>query len=143
LATVGAENELTSRISADLHGALGDEAIIEAMSTWFSASMRIIILVSPEGGTSQDDVVHVFRADGWDEAFSRALELGRSHETDYVNVDGAAVRWRLDRVTTLDILRAEYLDGAEVFSSMSEVVGGPPFDTVFEPERHRPTQTGV
>lgn len=83
----------------------------------------------------------MFRAAGWEQAFRRALELGRSHERDYG--DGDRVRWRLDRILTLDMIGAPDLDGAEVFSALSDVSGGPGFDTVFEPERHQPGQTGI
>jgi hypothetical protein len=110
---------------------------------WFSASMRLVILVEGEGATSQDEVVHVFRADDWDVAFQRAQALGRSHERDYENGDGQRVRWRLDRLLTLDLIRASDLDGAEVFSALTDVSGGPGFDTVFDPGRHQPGQTGI
>jgi hypothetical protein len=110
---------------------------------WFSASMRIVCLIEHDGATSQDECVHIFRADGWDGALRRAIELGRSHERDYVNADGDRVRWRLDRVMTLDMLRAEQLDGAEVFSSPSDVSGGSSFETQFHPEEHQPDQTGI
>ncbi len=110
---------------------------------WFSASVRILCLIEDEGATTQDQCVHIFRATDWDDAFGRALHLGRSHEKDYLNGDGKRVRWRLDRVATLDMIRAPDLDGAEVFSQMSEVSGGPPFDTEFQPEKHRPSNTGI
>jgi hypothetical protein len=45
------------------------------------------------------------------------------------------VRWRLDRILTLDMIRAPDLDGAEVFSALSHVSGGPGFDADFHPER--------
>lgn len=53
------------------------------------------------------------------------------------------MRWRLDRILTLDMIRVSDLDGAEVFSALSDVSGGPGFDTAFDPERHRPAQTGI
>jgi Domain of unknown function (DUF4288) len=110
---------------------------------WFSASMRLVILVEGEGATSQDEVVHVFRADDCDAAFQRALALGRSHERDYKNGYGQQVRWRLDRILTLDMIRVPDLDGAEVFSALSDVSGGPGFDADFHPERQQPAQTGI
>jgi hypothetical protein len=110
---------------------------------WFSASMRLVILVEGKGATLQDEVVHVFRADDCDAAFQRALALGRSHERDYKNGYGQQVRWRLDRILTLDMIRVLDLDGAEVFSALSHVSGGPEFDADFHPERQRPAQTGI
>lgn len=110
---------------------------------WFSASVRVLCLIEGVVSTTHDTSVHIFRATDWDHAFERALGLGRGHERDYINGDGERVRWRLDRVSTLDMIRNPDLDGVEVFSNMSEVSGGPPFDTAFEPEQHRPVNTGI
>ena len=105
--------------------------------------MRLVILVEGDVATSQDEVVHVFRADDWDVAFQRALALGRSHGCDYKKFRGQGVRWRLERILTLDMVRVSDLDGAEVFFALSEVSDGPEFNTVFDPEEHRPGQTGI
>jgi len=110
---------------------------------WFAASMRLVVLVEGGGQTREDEVAHVFRADGWDLAFERALALGRSHETEYVNDAGVGVRWRLERVLTLDLLRVNDLDGAEVYSALREVESDMPFGTTFSPEAHRPGQSGI
>jgi hypothetical protein len=110
---------------------------------WFSASMRLVILVEGEGATSQDEVVHIFQAADWEPAWQRALELGRAHEREYKNAHGELVRWRLDRVLTIDMLRVDDLDGAEVFSAMADISDGPAFDTQFQPEQHPPGQTGI
>jgi hypothetical protein len=110
---------------------------------WFAASMRLVVLVEGEGQTKEDEVAHVFRADGWELAFERALALGRGHETEYVNDDGVGVRWRLERVLTLDELRVADLDGAEVYSALREVESDTPFDTTFSPAEHRPDQSGI
>jgi hypothetical protein len=110
---------------------------------WFATSLRLVCLVEGYGATTQETSVHIFRATDWDNAFDRALALGRSHEQDYLNGEGEQVRWRLDRVSTLDMIRAPDLEGAEVFSEMSDVSGGPPFDTMFEPEKHQPENTGI
>ena len=105
--------------------------------------MRIVCLIEGEGVTTQDEVVHTFRAAGWEEAFRRAIDLGRSHEREYLNGSGERVRWRLERVLTLDIVQSNDLEGAEVFSQRSDVSGGSPFDSVFDPEKHTPGQTGI
>ncbi len=112
--------------------------------TWFSAPMRLAILVEGrDESTSQDTVVHIFRADDQDSAFGRALELGRSHENEYSNGDGERVRWRFDRVLTVDALSAEGLDGAEVYSALSDPEPGLTFDTEFRPETHQPGRSGI
>ena len=110
---------------------------------WFSTQVRILCLIEGEGAVSQGESVHVFRAQDWESAFVRALELGRGHEQEYANGDGDLVRWRLDRVVTLDMLRVEDLDGVEVYSSLSDVSGGPAFDSEFHPEDHPAVQSGV
>ena len=89
--------------------------------------------------------VFVFRSDGRDTAFERALTLGRQLEQVYRNAAGEEVRWRLARIVTLDELETTDIDGCEVYSEAadldsSELVG---YDAGFEPDLHPPTQTGV
>src|SRR5690242_12000394 len=110
---------------------------------WFSAKVRVICLVEGAGATMQDESVHVFRASGVDGAFARALQLGREQEGEYLNSDGERVRWRFDRVLTLDALGAEDLDGVEVHSELGPAEESLPFDAEFDPENHKPTETGV
>ena len=105
--------------------------------------MRVVCVIEGYTDSTQDELVHIFRANDWEDAFARTLELGRGHEQDYTNGEGELVRWRLDRILTLDRIRARKLDGAEVFSSMSEVSGGPSFDAEFNPEAHEPGNTGI
>lgn len=112
------------------------------MTSWFSASMRVLCLVEDGGTNTQDVCVHVFRAKGREDAFSRALELGETHETEYLNQYGKLVRWRFERVLTLDMI-GEELDGAEVFSELSEVSGGPGFDAAFSPAVNQPGTSGI
>jgi hypothetical protein len=89
-----------------------------------------------------NDSVFVVQAPGWENALSRALELGRAQERDYENAEGQRVAWRLIEVLTLDQLGPTLVDGAEVHSSFHP--GEPlPFETVFEPEASQPGHTGV
>lgn len=110
---------------------------------WFSATVRLISVVAGVGAVDYMDCVHLFRATDWEDAFARALMLGRTHETEYINMNGNALRQRLKEVLTLDLILTDNLDGAEVRSSMMDV---PPaeqasFDTEFHPEESKPTQT--
>jgi Domain of unknown function (DUF4288) len=91
------------------------------IESWFSAKLRVLCLIEGHDEVTQDEVVHIFRATDFEAAFHRALDLGRSHETDYPNGDGKIVRWRFERVVTLDQISAADLDGAEVYSEMSDV----------------------
>jgi hypothetical protein len=79
----------------------------------------------------------------WDDAFQRALQLGRSHERDYENANGARVRRRLHSVATLDLIRSEELDGGRGPLPMNDPSGdlAVPFDFVFTPEDSQPEQS--
>jgi hypothetical protein len=87
------------------------------------------------------ECVHVFRADNWDTAFQRALELGRAHEEEYTNEAGFPVRWVLTEVVSLDLLQTDNLDGAEVYSEITELHLGEGVPAEVAPERSEPTQT--
>ena len=95
------------------------------------------LLVEGDVSTIEDETVHIFRASDWETAFARARQLGRGHEPEYRNADGELVRWRLAQIATLDIVRAPDLDGAEVYSRLTEVSVGPAFDTTFDPRTTR------
>jgi hypothetical protein len=116
---------------------------IAVSESWYSARMRIVCLIEGVGAHSEHHNVHIFRAADFDSAFVRALEIGRTHEGEYLNGDGETVRWRLARIESLDVIRADNLDGAEVYfepSLPSEVVA---FDAEFHPEAHKPDVTGI
>jgi hypothetical protein len=89
------------------------------------------------------DNVYVFEAHEFDDAFQRALQIGRAAEEEFVNADKHRVRWRLKEVVSLDLIRSSSLDGAEVYSDPVELQPGTTyeFDTVFHPEQSSPTQT--
>lgn len=119
---------------------------------WFSTKVRLAVLVEPKGADGYMDSVYIFRQGDvedwtvlWSRAFQRALELGRQQEQEYLNPDSQRVRWRLKEIISLDIVRAESLDGAEVYSEPADLASGDsiPFDAVFAPERSVPTQTGI
>jgi hypothetical protein len=84
----------------------------------------------------------VFRARDFVHAFARALEIGRTHETEYLNSQKRKVRWALVRIDAVDRV-GRRLDGAEVASRLSrrrsrEAI---PFDYVFRPEDSEPGQS--
>jgi len=111
--------------------------------SWFSSTVRRVCLVEGEGCVMANDSVHIFRATDFDDAFERALEVGRAQEEEYRNGAGQLVRWRLEELLSLDMIRAESLDGAEVHSRLEEI--DPPrevdMDEVFTPECSQPHQT--
>ncbi len=89
------------------------------------------------------DSVHVFRAEDYDDAQARALSIGRSHEQEYNNHEEMLVRWRFKEIVSLDAIKPDDLDGAEVYSEPFELEDDEriPFDTVFHPEDSEPTST--
>jgi Domain of unknown function (DUF4288) len=110
---------------------------------WYSARIRLVCLIEGEGATIYQDSVVVMRAADFREAFQRALEVGRGREEEYLNADGELVRWRLKAVFSLDVIQADQLDGAEVYSEPVELEPGDrdPFDITYAPESSEPTQT--
>ncbi len=115
-------------------------------SEWFSAAVRVAILV--EGTRDHDEArsVFLFRSPNFDEAFVRALQLGRGLEQEYVNGAGQLVRWLLLEVETLDILGPEIADGREVYSEpLRASITFPPETSPesFKPEESNPTSSGV
>jgi hypothetical protein len=119
-----------------------DTPMQEVYGDWFSTRVRLVSRLGEDRFTHCMDCVHVFLAGDWDAAFQRALELGRSHEEEYRNEAGDSVRWVLAEVISLDRVRSESLDGAEVYSEIMEVepsgANRPPQLT---PELSQPTQT--
>jgi hypothetical protein len=89
------------------------------------------------------DSIFVFRAIDFQDAFHRAIQLGRESENEYLNHLGGRVRWRLKEIISLDVIRKESLDGAEVYSESVNVPEDEdiPFEAVFDPEQSEPTQT--
>lgn len=120
---------------------------VDPTRPWYSARVRAVVLEEGNGAIDLRDSVFVFRAQGsWEGALRRAIELGRARlESDYVNMNGHRVRWRVCRVLTLDLLADQAIDGAEVWTE-----GVPPdapndygFDQEFTPESDPPEHSGV
>jgi len=96
------------------------------------------------GAVDSWDEIFAFRAADCSAAFERALAIGRNREESFVNEEGDRVVWRFAEVVTLDELRTDDLDGAEVYCA---VLGAPsgdvPFNAVFRPDESEPGMTGV
>jgi hypothetical protein len=112
---------------------------------FYSARLSFVVLVDdgqPRKTHTWDEIVVVFRARDFDHAFSRALEIGRSHETEYLNCDQQRVRWALVEVENLDFV-GKRVDGAEVASRLSRRRSKKeiPFDAQFHPEESHPSQS--
>ena len=113
--------------------------------TFYSARLLFVILIDdgkPRKRHDWDEIVVVFRARDFGQAFERALEIGRSQETEYLNYQQHKVRWAFAEVATLDIV-GKRVDGVEVASRLfSHQSKEPiPFNTQFHPENSRPSQS--
>ena len=111
---------------------------------WVSACVQIALLIEGVGLDSNWQSVFVFRASTRDEAFARALALGRDQEATYHNADGEEVRWRLAEITKLEMFESDDLDGVEVFYQVDKVFKTfqMPFETMFAPENSQPIESG-
>lgn len=112
---------------------------------FYSARLLYIILIDNQRSRRRndyDETVVLFRANDFDHAFKRALELGRAAETRYVNDRGQTVRWALVEVVTLDCVGPS-VEGREVASKLHvrTTLKPVPFSTRFRPERSRPNQS--
>jgi hypothetical protein len=111
----------------------------------YSARLLFVVVVDdrrPRKTHTWDEIVLIFRARDFDHAFSRALEIGRSHETEYLNCDQQKVRWALVEVENLDFV-GKRADGAEVASRLSRRRSkrAIPFGKKFQPEKSKPSQS--
>ncbi|HKW11873.1 MAG TPA: DUF4288 domain-containing protein [Gemmatimonadaceae bacterium] len=111
---------------------------------FYSARLLYIILIDrqPRRRNEHDETVVLFRARDFEHAFTRALELGRAAETQYLNAYGQAVRWALVEVVTLDCVGGR-VDGREVASKLHARTASKPvaFNSRFRPERSRPNSS--
>ena len=57
---------------------------------------------------------HLIKAKNPDEAYKKALKIGKDSESEYVNTDGESVRWIFEGLTTLIPVYEELEDGAEL-----------------------------
>jgi hypothetical protein len=113
--------------------------------SFYSARLLFVVLVDdgrPRKTHTWDEIVVVFRARDFIHAFSRALEIGRSHETEYLNCDQHKVRWALVEVENVDII-GKRVEGSEVASRLrrrrsKEAI---PFGKQFHPEDSEPSQS--
>ncbi len=110
---------------------------------WFSAKVRLVCLMELAGALRYMDSVYVFRSVDFQAAFTKALELGKCQEKSYRNAEKKKVVWQLVAIVSLDMIMAESLDGAEVYSEPIALAPGEsfPFDVAFHPEQSEPTQT--
>jgi Domain of unknown function (DUF4288) len=109
---------------------------------WFSTRIRLACIVEQKGLRRFMDSIYVFRSIDFDDAFQRAIEIGRSQEKSYSNDADELVEWRLKEIISLDLIRPQSVDGAEVYSEPVEPAASDfLIDYAFHPEDSNPTQT--
>lgn len=109
---------------------------------WFSTRIRLACIVEPKRLQRFMDSIYVFRSTDFDDAFRKAIDIGRSQEKNYFNDAKELVEWRLKEIVSLDLIRPQSLDGAEVYSEPVEPAASDfLFDSAFNPEDSTPTQT--
>ncbi len=121
-----------------------DEPATSEDMNWFSARVRMACVVENSRWANRYwDSIFVFRAIDFRDARRRAIQLAREEEEEYLNPEHNCVRWRLKELLTLDIIRKQTIDGAEVFCESLEIPEDEDidFDTVFHPEQSEPVQT--
>jgi hypothetical protein len=113
--------------------------------SWYAAKLRFVILLETTGSEDAIDSIYLLRSHSFEAAFTRALEIGRAAETEYLGGTGERVRWRLKEIVTLDALQAAELDGIEVHCQFMPLSDNErfAFDHVFQPEFSNPDHTGV
>lgn len=112
---------------------------------WFSAMLRSVVLAENDGAIRLARSVVVFRAEDFEAARRRAVELGRASERSYLGGTGEQIRCRLLDIETLDLLGDTITDGREVYSEPADLPADMhiPFDAVLDPEASSPTHSGV
>jgi hypothetical protein len=110
---------------------------------WYSAKLRFVILIENTGSEHFSDSVFLLRSIAFGAAFSRALEIGRREEHEYLNGEGERVSWRFVKVLTLNIIQTDELDGAEVHHEFCGLGKDEhyEFSHEFDPETSEPGQT--
>jgi hypothetical protein len=110
--------------------------------TWFSTRLRFAIIIESQGLVRYSDSVYLLSAADFDSAFQRALVIGQKNQRQYENADRQQVVWKFAEVLALDVIRADSLDGAEVYSEPVPAVDPSwTINQAFHPEASRPTQT--
>ena len=111
---------------------------------WFSAKIRLACLINPKGLVGYRDSIYIFQSYDFEDAFKRALAIGKSQETSYLNADQQPVKWKLKEIISLDIVGSASLEsGTEVYSEPVEPLPSDQFsfEHEFDPTTSKPTQT--
>ena len=91
------------------------------MKSWYSAKL---VFESTINGVKEpnflcEESIRVLLADSEEDARTRAEQIGRAAEHDYMNEAGESVRWQFVSVLEVqDLSETDLQDGTEVFSKL-------------------------
>jgi Domain of unknown function (DUF4288) len=85
--------------------------------SWFSATLHFYFVNAVLGKTRAEDSVFLVKAENFDDAFKKFLNLGQKNEQSFHNHLGQRIEKRFAAITTLDIIYETNLDGAEIKST--------------------------
>ena len=110
---------------------------------FYSARLLYVVLVDDGRSRKQqlyEESVIVFRARDLTAASKKALKIGRSNETEYLNENEEKVRWALVQVISVDYIGRK-IDGEEVASRLHwrRSKMPVPFSRRFRPEASKKT----
>lgn len=94
---------------------------------WFTASLlfKSNIPNEPEGQALWEESIVLIRAADEEEARTKAEDIGKHGEHEYLAAAGNQVRWTFERIESIHQILSEYLEhGTEVYSrflSASEI----------------------
>lgn len=114
-----------------------------AEMNFYSVRISVLCLVDdgliPSDGYTRDIQVHLIKAKDNEEAFEKALEIGRAEETTYSNEEGRKVRWAFEKIESITLL-GKSIEGGEISSRMEGYFPKAPlpFESVFQPESDEP-----
>jgi hypothetical protein len=88
---------------------------------WYLAKMVYQIVCGDGHHTAQfDEQLRLIVATNEDEAFEKALSIGRKEQESFLNQKNEMVRWQFVNVSELYRL-SKLIDGAEIYSRINEV----------------------
>jgi hypothetical protein len=91
---------------------------------WFLAKIVFRIICGDGDHAAQfDEQLRLINAYNKQQAFDKAVELGRSEEDSFYNIHRQPVHWEFVNVSELYHME-ELLDGAEIYSKIKEVPDG-------------------
>ena len=112
--------------------------------SYFSVRLSIICIVNksgiPEDGYTQDIQIHIVEAKDYEEAFKKALEIGKAQEQEYKNEALETVAWKFKEIEHIRNL-GNSVTGVEVSSRLEGYFPDKQLEigVEFSPENSEPT----